>query len=71
MEAEMAAEIQADQNSGTSLVECVLDPPERVTDQPDYRPNESNSWTAHSDTHFVHYWTSAPLMESPLFKLEQ
>eukprot|EP00959_Pyramimonas_sp_CCMP1952_P177619 3712726-Pyramimonas_sp.AAC.1 len=53
MEAEMAAEIQADQDSGTSLVECVIDPPERVPDQPDYRPDESKSWTAHSDTHFV------------------
>eukprot|EP00959_Pyramimonas_sp_CCMP1952_P303870 6359186-Pyramimonas_sp.AAC.1 len=64
MEAEMAAEIQADQDSGTSLAECIIDPPERVADQPDYRPDESNSWTARSDTHVVFYWTSAPLMES-------
>eukprot|EP00959_Pyramimonas_sp_CCMP1952_P197177 4123294-Pyramimonas_sp.AAC.1 len=45
MEAEMTAEIQADQNSGTSLFECILDPPENILNQKDDRPKDINNWT--------------------------
>eukprot|EP00959_Pyramimonas_sp_CCMP1952_P271826 5683657-Pyramimonas_sp.AAC.1 len=68
---EMAAEIQAYQNFGTSLFECVLDPPEKVLNQMDYRSKDINNWTTQSDSYMVHYWTSAPLVESPMFKLKQ
>eukprot|EP00959_Pyramimonas_sp_CCMP1952_P367671 7701351-Pyramimonas_sp.AAC.1 len=64
MEAEMTAEIQAYQNSGTSLFECILDPPEKVLNQKGYRPKDINNWTTEPDNHMVYYWISAPMMES-------
>eukprot|EP00959_Pyramimonas_sp_CCMP1952_P202123 4226448-Pyramimonas_sp.AAC.2 len=44
-EAEMTAEVQADQNSGASLFECILVPPEKVVNQKGHCPKDINNWT--------------------------
>eukprot|EP00959_Pyramimonas_sp_CCMP1952_P376338 7882753-Pyramimonas_sp.AAC.1 len=71
MKAEMTAEIHADEDSGSSIPDSIIDPPENIITPPGYHPQDPTNWVRESYDHAVYYWTSAPLVESPMFQLNQ
>eukprot|EP00959_Pyramimonas_sp_CCMP1952_P207318 4336699-Pyramimonas_sp.AAC.1 len=71
MRAEMTAEIHADEDFGSSILDSIIDPPEHIITDRDYHPQEPDNWIHESDDHMVYDWMSAPLVESPMSQLNQ
>eukprot|EP00959_Pyramimonas_sp_CCMP1952_P445669 9330964-Pyramimonas_sp.AAC.1 len=49
--AEMIAEIHADEDSGSSVLDSIIDPPEHIITNRDYDPQDPDNWIRESDDH--------------------
>eukprot|EP00959_Pyramimonas_sp_CCMP1952_P393634 8248251-Pyramimonas_sp.AAC.1 len=71
MRAEITADIQADEDVGSSIFDNIIDPPDNFLNHPDYDPEDHAKWIRSSYDHRVYYGTSAPLVDSPMIMVKQ
>eukprot|EP00959_Pyramimonas_sp_CCMP1952_P291798 6103093-Pyramimonas_sp.AAC.1 len=68
MKAELSAEIHADEDIGSSILDNIIDPPEGFLNHPDYEPEDNTRWILQSYDHRIYRWTSELLVDSPMIR---
>eukprot|EP00959_Pyramimonas_sp_CCMP1952_P160880 3364355-Pyramimonas_sp.AAC.1 len=68
MRAEISADIHADEDVGSSILDNINDPPEEFLNHLDFDPEDHTKWIRSSCDHRVNRWTSAPLVDSPMIQ---
>eukprot|EP00959_Pyramimonas_sp_CCMP1952_P379170 7942432-Pyramimonas_sp.AAC.1 len=58
MKADFSAEIHAEEDIGSSILDNIIDPPEEFLNHPDYEPEEGTIWILQSYDHRIYRWTS-------------
>eukprot|EP00959_Pyramimonas_sp_CCMP1952_P436834 9146609-Pyramimonas_sp.AAC.1 len=68
MKADLSAEIHADEDIGSSILDNIIDPPGDFLNHPDYDPEDNTRWILQSYDHRIYRWTSELLVDSPMIK---
>eukprot|EP00959_Pyramimonas_sp_CCMP1952_P246917 5160503-Pyramimonas_sp.AAC.1 len=68
MRADLSAEIQADEDVGSSILDNIIDPPGDFLNHPDHDPEEDTRWIKQAYDHRIYRWTSELLVGSPMIK---